>query len=873
MNAELLYTSAPQGLKQGSRGFCTVLSTAGMPINLAQKLESLSGYRHLYPPKDPQAHRNPVAYSHLRFPVGGRTLSVLSRISDYGLDYSDRTNKIAHHIAVDAPLPSSGPAALLLHPGLMRTAWDQRCETLAEGPRLPSLAVEPAVCRAWQALTGDAGWAGVVAQAWLDATPKPTFLVHSEDQSPALLGLLAEALALLPPNKRWSATFSTYVTTLPPDVECRVRCVVAGSEEARMATARGQVIDLTKSLGTAPAVAGAVAARAGSMIGGSVPSRPDAAVAMETQSLADPQVQEDEDEDPWSDAERGPPQRSTAGDDEEYELQDAWAEPGSASPPQLRRAKSKTQRVRTNAPPSFSTTPTRNLRTALIATAVSVILLSLLGGGTLLFWNETQQNKAEPTPPAHTGSEEPVIPDESSGESQGGHGSEEIASGNAVNSLGNAQASTDEGKAALAPFDWSKCTLGMRPLNPGDHKLLQSVPGAVFTAELRSNAGEVMTLEGPGIPEHSWEWQRNEDNQWKAIADSSADRYTVETVDLGKSIRCVFRSGVGNQLEMESPAFNVSPIATAEVKLDVSGLVDAGVSSPFSVVQSTSSLERAPVAFSIESAGIGSEEQYVFDILGGKADKFRLENSGTGVLLRKGKDISLGLLLKPVDIQSLRALLLPVHEAKKAFEKARKSLDSGVDRDIQRLNRAGNNAAFQNMLVSIKKFLEAEMDVVDVLSKFESIEKDFLEYESKNKKGEQDAVFKELVDRINIFRAQTKVENVISEFRKSEIKTLLRSCVDCYQKFRSAADSIDGVVCEYGSKGSIRISSEKKTVDDNGTNKHTVKTLGEFGFKVKIVFDKSGLAQPVPGPKPPSSATDHPGSPGRPGIGLQSTSG
>ena len=75
MNAELLYTSAPQGLKQGSRGFCTVLSTVGMPLNLATKLESLSGYRHLYPSGTPDASKNPVGFSHLRF----MSVAVMSR--------------------------------------------------------------------------------------------------------------------------------------------------------------------------------------------------------------------------------------------------------------------------------------------------------------------------------------------------------------------------------------------------------------------------------------------------------------------------------------------------------------------------------------------------------------------------------------------------------------------------------------------------------------------------------------------------------------------------------------------------------------------------------------------------------------------------
>ena len=267
MNAELLYTSAPQGLKQGSRGFCTVLSTVGMPLNIATKLESLSGYRHLHPSGTPDAAKNPVNHSHLKLTVGGRTLSVISRISDYGLDYSQRTNKLAHHVVVDSPMPTCGPAALLGDPSVIRSEWDGNCVNIPAPPTFPALSVEPAVCRAWESIAGDAGWAGVVANAWLNNASKPIFLIFSEDQSPEILPLIAEAIAILPPSKRWQATFGTYVTNLPPDVDCKVRCVVAGSDEARMASARGVVIDLTQPCGPSPSSEAATAARNGTFVG------------------------------------------------------------------------------------------------------------------------------------------------------------------------------------------------------------------------------------------------------------------------------------------------------------------------------------------------------------------------------------------------------------------------------------------------------------------------------------------------------------------------------------------------------------------------------------------------------------------------------
>jgi hypothetical protein len=194
-------------------------------------------------------------------------ISVISRISDYGLDYSQRTNKLAHHIVVDAPLPNCGPAALLADPSIMRTQWDGNCINVPTPPALSATALEPAPCSTWGAITGDAGWGGVLANAWLNPSSKPIFVVFSEDQSVQVLSLIEEAIALLPPAKRWQATFGTYVTNLPPDVECKVRCVVAGSEEARMASARGVVINLTQAIEPAPQSEAVLAARNGTIIG------------------------------------------------------------------------------------------------------------------------------------------------------------------------------------------------------------------------------------------------------------------------------------------------------------------------------------------------------------------------------------------------------------------------------------------------------------------------------------------------------------------------------------------------------------------------------------------------------------------------------
>lgn len=262
MSVELLYTSAEQGLRQGSRGFCTVLSTVGMPLNLAAKLEALSGYRHLYPIDSPNYSDNPVAYSHLMVTVGGRPVSILSRVAAYQADYSGRTNKLAHHVVVEASeAAAAGPVWLLQQPGVMRDQWDGQCANTVSGPFIPSGDQPGGVCHTWQQVMGDAGWGGVLAGTVLGRASKPMWVIFDITQQNLLLPLINESIALLPAHERWRATFSTYASSIPPDVDCKIRCVLADSEEARFAPARGQVIQLKPTALTLPNTAWVAAAR------------------------------------------------------------------------------------------------------------------------------------------------------------------------------------------------------------------------------------------------------------------------------------------------------------------------------------------------------------------------------------------------------------------------------------------------------------------------------------------------------------------------------------------------------------------------------------------------------------------------------------
>ncbi|HEY4262665.1 MAG TPA: hypothetical protein VGM98_21075, partial [Schlesneria sp.] len=230
MSFEILYTSAPSGLRPGSSGYCTVLSSRGVPAPTVELLESLSGYRHLFPLGHPQATLNPVNFGHYVMRISGRREHVLSRVSDFRLDYTGRSNKLAHHVVVDeiAAVPA-GPAWLLKRPNWIRDNWNGDVG-FSDGSRIPApdvRAAEP--CSAWARATGDAGWAGVLAESFLADPNRKVFLIYRPGTD--VLALFDEAIKLLPELKRWDVTFATFGAALPATVECQWNGVVAGSAE------------------------------------------------------------------------------------------------------------------------------------------------------------------------------------------------------------------------------------------------------------------------------------------------------------------------------------------------------------------------------------------------------------------------------------------------------------------------------------------------------------------------------------------------------------------------------------------------------------------------------------------------------------------
>lgn len=243
---ELFYTSAARGLRAGSRGYCTVAASEGMPADLVGRLESLSGYRPAFPAGSPGEARNPVLYAHWRVAVAGRNRSVLSRVAPAGLDYSRRPNTLAYHLVLEASEQApNGPVWVMSRPNVLRREW------AGEPQRLQARRLTLAPDDGLAGRSAEEGTEGArrLSEAFLLDPAKPSYVLF--EPGTELLPLLAAAMQLIPPALRWQVTFNTHFTEPPAGLTCAWRCVAAGTPAERLARRHappgGVFLDLTRT--------------------------------------------------------------------------------------------------------------------------------------------------------------------------------------------------------------------------------------------------------------------------------------------------------------------------------------------------------------------------------------------------------------------------------------------------------------------------------------------------------------------------------------------------------------------------------------------------------------------------------------------------
>lgn len=215
---------------------------------MINRLESMSVYKPAFGLGDPNARMNPVLYAYRKLQQGSAWLPVLTRSAPAGTDYSGRSNTFTHHI-----LPSqteqapAGPAWLSQQAHLFHSVWDGQPRHIDDQELdIPQIDTPTTPCQAWEKISGNAGWGGALTAAHFNAPNTPVYLLYRPGTD--VLSLIAESVALLPPQERWHATFNTYWTSARQDVACRWRCVMAGGPGQQSIPRNAEVIDLTQPL-------------------------------------------------------------------------------------------------------------------------------------------------------------------------------------------------------------------------------------------------------------------------------------------------------------------------------------------------------------------------------------------------------------------------------------------------------------------------------------------------------------------------------------------------------------------------------------------------------------------------------------------------
>ena len=210
MARQLIFTSSPQGLEPGRTGYCTVARHKDLRNRLVRELERLSVYDFNQQGEGPKVE---IA-TYRKLALGSEDYFVVSRIRDAGLDYTNRTNYIAHHLILDsfeiASVPS--PAEILANWNGWLAKWEGPARYLTEAEEADlSVCKSPNLIPAngWLAATNDPGNAATLVSPQVK---KPVVLDVNPGQEESLLKLFAESCALIKLSlDAWDYPFTTFL--------------------------------------------------------------------------------------------------------------------------------------------------------------------------------------------------------------------------------------------------------------------------------------------------------------------------------------------------------------------------------------------------------------------------------------------------------------------------------------------------------------------------------------------------------------------------------------------------------------------------------------------------------------------------------------
>ena len=230
MPQQLIYTSSRRGLNPGSSGYCTVAKSKGMSDFLSARLEQLSYYRHLSLVAN--GADRPI-FCFRRLDVRGKIYYVITYLTNTELDFTQRTNFVAHHLVFnpDEIKKDITPPIICRDWSGWVKVWNKEPELLVSNIKLSLPTLDHTNAQTWEEVTHDS----TKAFGLLSNIPIAIDLTNeNDDGDQKLLTMFSECLQLIEVQRpmdykdgkaAWEYTFTTSLQAEDNPSDFRWCCV------------------------------------------------------------------------------------------------------------------------------------------------------------------------------------------------------------------------------------------------------------------------------------------------------------------------------------------------------------------------------------------------------------------------------------------------------------------------------------------------------------------------------------------------------------------------------------------------------------------------------------------------------------------------
>ena len=210
---QLIFTSTPIGLEPGRSGYCTVARSQDLSKKEIREIERLSVLDYSISKSSP-----PKVYSFRTIQTKSSFYYLLSRIKSCGVDYSNRTNYIAHHLIIEPEsikdLPS--PSEIFQYWEGWKDNWDGNPKYLHDDlfSELSKLKPENQTsCNSWQVWTGDSKNAKILLKGH-------SIFRTQKNEEDKLINLFSESCSNFGQKENsWNYTFTTFLQPTDDSVD------------------------------------------------------------------------------------------------------------------------------------------------------------------------------------------------------------------------------------------------------------------------------------------------------------------------------------------------------------------------------------------------------------------------------------------------------------------------------------------------------------------------------------------------------------------------------------------------------------------------------------------------------------------------------